>query len=400
MRIAIVVQRFGTEIIGGAERHALDYAKKFNSALGWDVEIFTTCAIDYKTWENYYDPGSMRSDFGIVRRFPVSFPRSPLFFSLFCRMFNRLLLFLAKRQSESIIGMLLEKAWFTLQGPYCPTLIETLYEERNRFDVVFFFTYLYYPTLRGLPLLREKSVLIPTAHDEPPFYFGSVKKLFSEVRAVLYSSKIERDLIKRVHPHTTHNLLQAGVGIEPIPGNKKSGDYLLYLGRISKGKNCDRLIELFLEYMQEVDHVPLRLVLAGQAEIDIEIPNNRSITYLGPVSEEKKNELIAGCLCVVNSSPKESLSLVVLEAVSARKPLMLNADCELFRDYASVLPIITLYRDAVSFRAAITKSMEWGRKRSSPEFFDLAEEWLNHNYTWDTVLASIQKAAESLKQTL
>ena len=48
-----------------------------------------------------------------------------------------------------------------------PRLVNRLEAERDRFDAVLFFTYLYFPTYWGLRAAPERSILVPTAHDEP-----------------------------------------------------------------------------------------------------------------------------------------------------------------------------------------------------------------------------------------
>ena len=47
-RIAIVVQRYGPEVNGGAEDAARAVAEHL-TALG-EVHVLTTCALDYTTW--------------------------------------------------------------------------------------------------------------------------------------------------------------------------------------------------------------------------------------------------------------------------------------------------------------------------------------------------------------
>src|SRR5207245_8168452 len=68
MRIGLVVQRFGEEVIGGAELHARWIAQHL--AETHSVEVLTTCAVDYLTWENAYEPGETRGDGLPARRLP------------------------------------------------------------------------------------------------------------------------------------------------------------------------------------------------------------------------------------------------------------------------------------------------------------------------------------------
>jgi hypothetical protein len=69
VKLAVVVQRYGAEINGGAELHARYVAEHL--ARHADVEVSTTCARDYVTWRNEYPPGEGRVNGVAVRRFPV-----------------------------------------------------------------------------------------------------------------------------------------------------------------------------------------------------------------------------------------------------------------------------------------------------------------------------------------
>jgi len=55
MKLAFVVQRCGKEIIGGAESLCLNLAKKLSNH--FEIEILTTCSLDYMTWENHFPEG-------------------------------------------------------------------------------------------------------------------------------------------------------------------------------------------------------------------------------------------------------------------------------------------------------------------------------------------------------
>ncbi len=67
-RIAVVVQRYGQEVNGGAELHARWLAEQLTD-LG-KVHVFTTCAVDYYTWANYYPTGDSQIAGVNVSRFP------------------------------------------------------------------------------------------------------------------------------------------------------------------------------------------------------------------------------------------------------------------------------------------------------------------------------------------
>ena len=55
MRVAFVVQRYGTEVVGGAELHCRWIAE--HVAERHQVEVLTTTATDYLSWQNVLPDG-------------------------------------------------------------------------------------------------------------------------------------------------------------------------------------------------------------------------------------------------------------------------------------------------------------------------------------------------------
>jgi len=74
MRLLFVVQRYGREVAGGAELHCRQFATKL-AARDHDVDVLTSCAVDYVHWANEYPPGLAELDGVQVNRLPVAAPR-------------------------------------------------------------------------------------------------------------------------------------------------------------------------------------------------------------------------------------------------------------------------------------------------------------------------------------
>ena len=148
--VLVVVQRYG-DVSGGAEAHARELVAHLRPHA--DLAVATTTAADYWTWDNAYTAGIDAVDGVPVHRFPVESGRSRDF---------RLREHRAFAKDHALPA---EDAFVCTQGPVAPELLEHLRRFGRDFDAVLFFTYIYYPTVRGLPLVPERAVLVPTAHD-------------------------------------------------------------------------------------------------------------------------------------------------------------------------------------------------------------------------------------------
>ena len=86
-RIAMVSQRYGLEVNGGAELLCRQLAEKLTAY--YDVTVYTSCAIDYITWKNEYPQGVETINGVRVIRYPVSKQRNQEQFLFDGRAINR-----------------------------------------------------------------------------------------------------------------------------------------------------------------------------------------------------------------------------------------------------------------------------------------------------------------------
>jgi glycosyltransferase involved in cell wall biosynthesis len=315
--LLVIVQRYG-DVPGGAEAHARSVVKRL--APHFAIEVATTTATDYRTWRSELTAGIDQVDGVPVRRFAVERPRA-IDFKLHERR--------AFAPGHTLAD---ERAFIDAQGPYAPELLEFLFRRGRDYDHALFFTYIYYPTVYGLPLVPERAIVVPTAHEEPAIGLSIYKPVFLAPRAIAYNTEEERRMVWRRFRNETVSNEVVGVGID-VPADRDAarfrskhgiaGPYLLYVGRIVESKNCRELFASFALLRRSDPAHDITLVLAGDAEM--RVPSDPGIRHLGRVSEQDKWDALAGCSAFVMPSLLESLSLVTLEAWAAGRPVMVSA---------------------------------------------------------------------------
>ncbi|WP_309895374.1 glycosyltransferase family 4 protein [Archangium sp.] len=341
-RVGVVVQRYG-EVTGGAERHAQQVVEQL--APHWELTVLTTCAKNHLTWENVFPPGE-EEDANVegvrVLRFPVTRVRN-------IRPFNAL----SKQVFDKPNERLREEHWVAEQGPVVPGLLEHLDAHGADYDGFVFFTYLYAPTVWGLPMVAERSLLVPTAHDEPPIRFGTYADVFERPRALLANTPEEVALIGRYYPdHSPARVVGVGVDVpervEPQRFREKYGvrkPYLLYVGRLEAGKGIPELLAHHRELRSRFHDAP-DLVLAGEAHMEL---RGEGVRHVGRIDEEDKYDALAGALAVAVPSRYESLSLLTLEAFASGTPVLVNGYSEVLVGQVERSQAGKTYKDLDSF---------------------------------------------------
>jgi glycosyltransferase involved in cell wall biosynthesis len=322
-KIAFVVQRCGHEVNGGAEAHCLAIARRMSAY--WETEVLTTCAKDYVTWDNFYPCGVEQLDDTAIRRFPVAAPRNT---DKFNRLSDQL------RSKGAAATREEEEAWMLAQGPFSPELAAYIEANADEYDAFIFFTYLYWHTWEALPKVAARAILVPLAHDEWTIYLSLFNRLFERANHFIFNTIEERDLLQRLSPIKQVSGPVVGVAVDRPDAidphrfrrdSKITDEFLLYVGRIDRSKGCDELFQFFIR-LREQGLSPAKLVLLGTPVMSI--PNHPDIVSLGFVSEAVKWDALAACTALVMPSVNESLSMVLLEAWTVGKPVIVSGRCE------------------------------------------------------------------------
>jgi glycosyltransferase involved in cell wall biosynthesis len=315
-RVAFVVQRCGDDIAGGAEALCLATAGAMRD--DWDCEILTTCARDASTWSDDYAPGPTQIGGIPARRFRVDRPRDR-------KRFDRMSATIARSPST----LAEQEAWMREQGPVASGLFAHLAEHGRSYDRVFFFSYLYATTYFGLPLVAERAVLVPLAHDEWMLQLGLFDRLFASAAHIGFVSEEERLLVEMRFPIEDRRSTPIRLAIERHAGNAdafRTGygiaeRFLLCVGRVETAKGTDELVSHFLTLRRSSDALPL-LVLVGP--VAMPLTDDACVRALGRISESDKWNALAAAEFVAVPSQFESLSIAALEAWAAGKAVLAN----------------------------------------------------------------------------
>jgi glycosyltransferase involved in cell wall biosynthesis len=367
VRILVVVQRYGAEVVGGSESHARVGAHRLAKIN--EVEVATTNALDYWSWAPHFSIGESMDGPVRVRRFAVTGARSPTFKDT-----ERHVLFEPHTLAD-------EQQWLVLQGPHTPSLLEFIRERGDDYDAILFYTYIYEPTAAGLPLVPERAALISTAHDEEPLRLAPYRALFQLPRAFGFLTPEERELVhsRFRNEHIPSEVL--GIGLDPPPSHDPTpfrehyaerGPLVLYLGQVSEGKAVD---ELVADWIAHRDGGGVgSLVLAGTTRMPI--PDRDDIVSLGHVSDEDKYALLEAADVLVLPSHLESLGIVLLEAWQVGTPCLVSAKNKVTRGqvarakggaaygrggFAPALAAVLAKREALgaSGRAYVERECSW-----------------------------------------
>lgn len=327
MKLAVVVPRYGLEVIGGCENAVRELSEWMVKTTDIEIEVLTTTAVDSTTWDEHFPAGTTHEAGVTVHRFPVTSGRArdcdtrgaPL---------------LARARSLSIAE---QQEWLALQGPIAPALIDAV--AVTDADALSIHPYLFWPDVAAHSAARVPVVFHPYAHDEAPLRLPIYAPMFETSAGLVFQASAERRLCERRFAIAARHAITLGLGVVAGKGDAATaraavglGDrpYLLCVGRVDDGKGTRLLFDWFAAH-KERRPGPLALVCAGQ--VVHPLPPHPDVIVTGIIDEPTKWGLLRGAVTLVSPSANESFSLVVLESWVAGVPVVVNGRCAVTREH-------------------------------------------------------------------
>jgi glycosyltransferase involved in cell wall biosynthesis len=383
VKLAFVVQRYGAEIAGGSEAHCRAIAHQL--AARHEITVLTSSASDYVSWRNAFAAGESRD--GVVRviRFAVRHPRD---LHAFADLSDEVFDGAAPRDRQD--------AWFQANGPDVPELLEHLRQHGATYDLVVFWTYRYSPSFFGVPIVKDRAVLVPTAEEDRAIDLDILGEFFTLPAAYLFLTPEEQTLVSSRAAGPLGPSAVIGMGLEPaeapvdrslLGSHGIPSDYVLYLGRVDRNKGCHTLLDHFQSYAGASAPDDVTLVLAGPAKM--RIPEHPRIRALGYVADDLRRALLAHARALVVPSPYESLSIALLEGWNHGVPAIVNARCAVLQGQVRRANGGIPYRSGEEFCEAMAYFHSHDTERRV--IGEQGRRYVEREYRWPTVVERVER---------
>jgi glycosyltransferase involved in cell wall biosynthesis len=393
MRLLFVVQRYGAEVLGGAEEACRNVATRM-AARGHDVSVVTSCATSYMDWANTLPAGTQTVDGVTVHRLPVQRPRD---MRIFDALQGRVVI-----PRTALPAAFLQREWMRQQGPWLPQLPEAVADLSSSADASVFFTYLYWTTCAGLPASRSPSVLHPAAHDELPIHLPLFDLVFRMADGLAFATEEEADMVrKRFRINTPSRVVGLGVdldmrgdvdalrrqfGLSDLP-------YLVCVGRIEPGKGSAELVDFFAAYRRRHAQ-PLKLLMVGE-EVH-RLPRHPDVVMAGFVDDATRDAAILGATALVQPSYFESFSMSLVQAWAAGVPALVQSHSAVLRGHCRRSGGGIPYRGYAEFEVALERLLaDQGLREHMGE---AGREYVNARFAWPAVIDRYSELLEDVRE--
>ena len=386
MKIAFVCPRYGIDAAGGEAIH-VEWLAKHLKGSGFSIEILTTCARDHFGWGNYYSPGKEEIEDITVRRFKVDKRDTTTFF---------------KVQNRIIAGEEVpyeDQLTWARESVNSSSMYSFIERNSGNYDYFVFIPYMFGTTINGSRICSEKSILIPTLHNEIYAYLEIFKKMFQRFRGIMFSTPPEKKFGEGLYCLDSKKTAIVALGFAEREETSAqrfkhrydiADDFCLYVGRREGGKNTPLLINYFSMY-KKYNKNDLKLILMGSG--DVEIPDDcKDILDLGYVSAEDKYDAHASATFLCQPSVNESLSITIMESWLAEVPVLVHSDCDVTKFHCQKSNGGVYFSDYFEFEECVNFLLDNSEIRL--KMGRNGKKYVRENYNWETVVKRFRKALE------
>jgi glycosyltransferase involved in cell wall biosynthesis len=377
-RLALVVPRFGEQVWGGAELHGRWLAEHL-AARGHSVDIYTTCAIDHRSWRNELEPGVETHGPLRVHRFPTTERDLGIHGEL-----DRAV------QAGFTLSREEELLWLR-HGGSSVEMEEELERTSDSYDAVLALPYIFGTTYFTYATCPDKTVLIPCLHDEPFAYLDFVREMLNGARGVMFNTMAEVRLAERLAGSLAPWGV-VGVGFDPHaparPRRRKRRlpePSLLYVGRRETGKNSPLLIDYFCMYK---NRRPGDLVLAFIGSGD-RLPPRRDIIEV-QTDWSSHDEVYRPATIFCLPSVNESLSIVLLQAWLSERPALVHGACAVTREHCERSNGGLWFNTYAEFEEAVDRMLASEPLRAA--LGRNGHAYVRREYSWEAVLGRLEES--------
>jgi glycosyltransferase involved in cell wall biosynthesis len=382
--LAIVVPRYGEEILGGAETFARQLAEHLPQP-EFDVEVLTTCADDLHTWDNVYPAGPTEINAIQVRRFPIDH-------SLRDERRHRELMHKFANHEPTTVDE--EYEWID-NSAHSPALYAHVARRGLAYDFLIFVPYVFGTTFYGTTLWPERSILWPCLHDESFARFLQTRLMMNACRGLMFTSEPEMALAREKLGVRNPGACVVGFGLDDCQGHAErfrrrfdvADPFILYSGRLDGMKNLLELLAFFIQYKRRRPG-PLKLVLMGEGSLAI--PSHPDILPIGFQNGQEKLDAYAAATVLCQPSLLESFSIVIMESWLTAVPVLVHGDCDVTRYHVLRSNGGLYYTDFDDFGGALDWLVEHAAGRA--QMGKLGRAYVLREYNWEAVLARFRAA--------
>jgi glycosyltransferase involved in cell wall biosynthesis len=349
------------------------------------VDVFTTCAVDHRTWRNEFRPGTERyRDILTVRRFPIS---------------DRDLGIHGELDRAISSGFRLspeEEALWLRHGPTSMAMEEDLNARGEQYDAILALPYLFGTTYFAYAACPSRAVIIPCLHDEPFAYFGFVREMLSGARGIMFNTNAEAQLAQRIVDRLAPwGIVAVGLDAPPPARRRRSRipePSILYVGRRESGKNTPMLIDYFVRYKRRRS-TPLFLAFAGSGD---PVPNRPDVVE-AKLNFRSPLDVFASATIACQPSINESLSIVLLESWQAERPALVHGSCDVTKEHCERSNGGLWFSSYAEFEAVVDRLL------AAPELCEAlgrnGRAYVEREYSWKAVLNRFDDALRHIMTT-